>query len=300
MNSKVTCISGGTITAVILLAQAIEAPKSLAQCRHSTAVAEVLTTGDSVHEKGTLLCKTDIITPINNRLVTISCNGTGRIIYNARGQVSSLCEPAQREDIQKWSTDREGAKLNTRGSQQAAGRLQRPFGNTLLGRLPRFEWEPVPNASTYEIVVSGHNFKWQSTVKGTALEYPASAPPLTPGRIYKTTVLAISEDKEISFVAASYSVVAPDEASRIRSANQQLETLGLSLSETAIKRDRLYMSHNLLNESIESLELAVKQGANRRVKQLLSQRYQDAGFPKLGKMLFSRNADKITASYQPK
>lgn len=298
---KAICLGGG-LTVAITLAQAISAPKSVAQCKPSEAVAEVISTGDSVHPRNALLCRTDSIQPLKNRMVTISCRETDAILYGAYGSISTLCQSSKKKTTEKtthgWRANKQRTRLNTRGAYNTIGILQRPFGHTLLSPQPRLAWESVPKASAYEVEITGYNFQWQATVEGTTLDYPESAPPLLPRRIYKVMVLAVTEGEELSLSAANYSVVSPDIAGRVRLENQKLDQLGLPISETALRRDQIYMAHSLLNKSIESLEHAIENGADNRVKRLLAKRYQDAGFPELGQLLFSNNDGKVIANYR--
>lgn len=267
--------------------------------RHcKTPIARLLSSGDERFKAGSKLCAKDQLQPTANQRLKLLCKSGKLVTAASKVLISQLCQ-SQLAPIQTQSKGKQHI-LKIRGNLPAS-RVQRPFGSVLIEDRPTLEWQAVERAVDYQIRVEGHNLSWQHSVKdGTRLKYPESAPALQPGQVYRVTVTAYSQTQALKEVRTSYQVLSMDSIAEVQEAEKLLLALNLSDTEKAVERDRLYLSFRLLDQSIQQLEMAVNQGAERPVKQLLAQRYTEAGYPELGQELLSTHATFFKASFLPK
>jgi tetratricopeptide (TPR) repeat protein len=115
----------------------------------------------------------------------------------------------------------------------------------------------VTGATGYRVKVIGPNLDWTSPdlVPGTEFDYPADAPPLTPGNSYKVIVTAgDTSSEEGESEDTSFAVLAASESEEVRENEAKIRSLNLGDAPTRLLIAHLYSSNNLYAEAIEQLE----------------------------------------------
>jgi hypothetical protein len=119
------------------------------------------------------------------------------------------------------STMRTGS-LRLRGS----GMVLRSPANTAVPALtPKFRWDPVDNASAYEIKLEDREERilWRASVTETEVEYPDDATPLLWGQRYRWRVTAQRDGDVLDEAGSTFQVMAGDQAEAVRNAVVDLE-----------------------------------------------------------------------------
>ena len=166
------------------------------------------------------------------------------------------------------------------GSKQLA--LVRPFGNTIIESKPTLEWQPVRGATHYKVEINGFDVTWKKTVHGNRLSYPKGEPNLTYGNKYDVTFWAYQRNKLLTTQKASLLLLPEQEVRQITQGVQQLKQIPLTQTELAKDLDYIYMTRNLLNNSIETLKyFSNTPSATPEIHQLLTQRLEEAGYARL-------------------
>ena len=166
------------------------------------------------------------------------------------GPAGLSCEPSS----QKLTFVYEGVLVNATRGDVPELQVLSPRKTRLLDSHPLLRWSAIPGADRYEVSVQGAD--WSSTVgPQTEMVYPTDAPALAPGKTYKLVVTAgdlTSEDETMP--GLGFSVLADDEATLVRSAEQRIRALGLDDAATRLLIANLYASHQLYAEAIQQLE----------------------------------------------
>lgn len=109
------------------------------------------------------------------------------------------------------------AMTSMRGVTDASPLLLAPRKTELLDPTPSFSWRAVEGATRYRIAVSGDAGElWSRDLKGTTLDYPSDAPPLTAGADYLWEVRALDDHGEKRHEESFFHVLATDDASSVR------------------------------------------------------------------------------------
>lgn len=272
-------------TAFLLTAMPVtvnaESNGQAAECKN--VVARMLSAGDQLHSKGSLLCAHDWVRPFQGQQPMVSCYDTQKVLRGREGKVGRLCSPTQKRI--KPSKSR-AKSFKSRGSDSENGKpsLIRPFGTMIMRLRPDLEWNPVVGATHYLVSVraSSNNETWEKVVQGNSLEYPQTWPELQYGTNYRVTVFAYQKKKIISADHDTLELLIEEEASLIQDAVAAINQLPLSSVEAAKELDVVYMSAKLFHESIEALEKVRQAGqSNHQLNRLLADRYYQVGQPEL-------------------
>lgn len=249
-------------------------------------IGRIYSSGDSYLPVGSQICQGDRIKPVNGRTVKALCYLNGKFLYikqNTIFDTLNMCAPPKTAIV---CTGRNPSRCNNPKSpeEQNAPTLISPYGSSMLSTRPQISWNAVRSATSYTIIVSGYEFYWEKTVDNniTTLPYPEEQKELPFGNTYKFTVIANMGDNSInSSETLVVSVLSEEEQNAIAQNVKQINELSLPLDEAAIwDLDAVYMSKNLLHETIETLKALVSRGSqNAALYRLLADRYLEAWLP---------------------
>ena len=265
----------------LLLPQPVRS-KSKQSDRCTPVMARLFTGGDKNFRAGTLLCPEDLIVPIPGKRPRLLCLNNGRVMAGQTGRVSDLCAGKPQNQI---VCDEDGCSGPGRGNEGKPS-LIRPFGATLIHRRPDLAWMPIKGATHYQVRIKGHQFEQEQTLSGTHLEYPKAWPSLEFKGVYDIDIFAYQGDNVISADRTTVNLLFEKDAFAIQENAFAIKRLPMPLREVAVDLDTLYMSQNLLNESIQLLEdLREKGKSTPRLDEILAKRYLQAGYSDLSKSL---------------
>ena len=258
--------------------------KQAARC--STETARLFIGGDKNFREGTLLCPEDLVVSIPGKRPRLLCLNNGRVMVGQTGRVGDLCAGKPQNQI---VCDKKGCSRPSRGNEGKPSVIK-PFGPTLIDRRPDLTWVPTKGATHYQVRLKGHQFEQEQTISGTHLKYPKAWPSLEFENVYHVDIFAYQGGTIISADRATVNVLFEEEAVAIQENANAIKQLPYPLHKVAVDLDALYMSQNLLNQSIQLLEGLRKKGeSNPRLDKILAKRYLQAGYPDLAKSL--RGAD---------
>ncbi len=264
---------------------------ALRQCKNVDG--RVMSSGDRYLSPGSPLCPGDQIHPQNGAIVTVVCYLNRKILYinqNNFSDAANKCAPPQVAEGDKYRCTNlkpQNCPTTFKGTDDDNSvprpRLISPYisGGRILTTRPSISWRAVPGATSYTVEMEGNNVNWQIQVNNTVLSYPKEQSQLKFGSTYRITVLAYQGNSLISYVPLVINVLPEKEQLEIGSLVKQINELKIPPDEAAVKDlDTIYMSKNLVNESIETLKARVAAGSkNPEIYRLLADRYLEAGLP---------------------
>ncbi|MFP4099859.1 tetratricopeptide repeat protein [Coleofasciculus sp.] len=136
-----------------------------------------------------------------------------------------------------------------------------PRRTTLLNNKPTFRWHPVANATRYKVRVRGEDVDWQTHVNDTEITYSGETP-LTPGVYYLWTVETRDRGSvEENIPELGFRILDSQTQAQIKTAASQiLANDQLNPEAKALSLVNLYLSHDLKQNAIETLNDLVSQG----------------------------------------
>lgn len=108
--------------------------------------------------------------------------------------------------------------------------LVSPVGGPLLDTPPKFAWQPMKGADSYEIEVANaaRTPLWKTQLAGTESRYPPHAPPLLAPGMYYWRVTARAAGKPLAATETSFQLLATADRVKIR---QELAALSDALTQ---------------------------------------------------------------------
>jgi len=105
--------------------------------------------------------------------------------------------------------------------------LRSPSRTNVASLQPRFRWEPVDRARTYEITVLDREERilWRTEISGTEAPYPADATPLAWGQKYWWRVTARDERDPLDEAGSYFQILPANESEEVRSSEGDLRRL---------------------------------------------------------------------------
>jgi len=267
-------------------------------------VGRVTSDGDPHHPTGSLLCKGSSLNTY--KAVGVWCFDTRQKVHvsglalnisaicrNSRFVPATLPSECSYANLNNCSDN----KGPTNGGEQVLVMLN-PYGLNLVERRPFLAWRAFPGAASYTVEVKGASVSWVKIVRGTSLPYPVKESPLRYGNAYKIQVFAERGDSILAGGTTVVNVLSQDKANTVKSLIQQFEKLNLPPDEAAyLDLDSVYMSQNLLNSTITSLEARVEAGSRNAVLyRTLGDRYLEAGLPERAKSEYEIAAKRAQES----
>ncbi|MBE9016111.1 hypothetical protein IQ272_08170 [Chroococcidiopsidales cyanobacterium LEGE 13417] len=272
----------------IAVAQA-SSPRQSANQLKCTPIGRVLNNSDRDLKAGSLICPGDRLQPKSGRTVEVLCYFNQQILQlkggNATNQPNGClpratrfkpCTPENRSACPKFKGPGEGNNNPA---------IISPYSSALLNRRPTISWYAVTHATSYTVQVSGQGVDWQVVVKDRVLTYPKNQSALQFGNAYKITVIANRNDSAVSASTSVVNLVPENNAQKIAARIKQIHNLSLPKDEAAfLDLDAIYMSQNLLSETINTLNGRAKAGSrNPTLYRMLGDRYLEAGLPQEAK-----------------
>jgi hypothetical protein len=264
---------------------------ALRQCKNVDG--KVISEGDRYLPAGSALCPGDKIHPENGATVTVLCYLNREILYINQKNYSDAankCAPPQVTEVEKYRCTNlkpQNCPPTFKGPDDdnsvARPRLISPYisGGRILTTRPSISWRAVTGATSYTVEIEGNNVNWQIQVNNTVLPYPKEQSQLKFGSTYRITVLAYEGNSLISYAPLVINVLPEKEQLEIGAMVKKINELKIPPDEAAVKDlDTIYMSKNLVNESIETLKARVVTGSkNPEIYRVLADRYLEAGLP---------------------
>lgn len=264
---------------------------ALRQCKNVNG--KVMSRGDRYLQLGSPLCPGDQIHPENGATVTVVCYLNRKILYinqNNFSEAANKCARPQVTEAEKYRCTNlkpQNCPTTLKGPDDEnsvpSPRLISPYisGGRILTTRPSISWRAVPGATSYTVEMEGNNVNWQIQVNNTLLPYPSGQPQLKFGRMYRITVFAYQGNSIISHAPLGFGTLPEKEQQEIALLVKQVNELKVPLDEAAVGvLDTIYMSKNLINESIETLKARVAAGSkNPEIYRVLADRYLEAGLP---------------------
>lgn len=140
-------------------------------------------------------------------------------------------------DERKVPTCRLPSSLALAGASQMQSGMTRLRGSNILLRSPshtnvaalqpRFRWDPVENATAYDLKLLDREERilWRQSVSSTETLYPGDALALAPGQKYWWRVTAREGEETITEAGSFFQVLPNDQAEQVRSAEGGLQRL---------------------------------------------------------------------------
>lgn len=121
-----------------------------------------------------------------------------------------------------------GASQQQVGLVKTRGRdvnLRSPNRSFIDNTQPKFRWLPVDGAKSYDVRVQDREEKvlFTTTIAGTEVEYPASAPKLAAGQKYWWRVVARDPDGNVSEAGTFFQTLSENKVAELRSAEADLK-----------------------------------------------------------------------------
>ena len=129
-----------------------------------------------------------------------------------------------------------------------------PRKTKLLDPHPVLRWTEVPGAISYRVGLQGTD--WSTTIdSATEMVYPADAPSLVPGTVYRLVVEAGERSSaEEPGAGLGFELLGSDEVAAVRAAEAKIRALGLADAATRLLVANLYAVHNLYVEALAQLD----------------------------------------------
>ncbi len=245
-------------------------------------VGLVVLSGDRQVSPGSILCQGDKFNILPGREVGVFCVNLRRNV-KLSGTSANVCSEGQDKiDERNCSPGNESNCHKQKGAGEANKPvLINPYSRVLIDDRPTLKWNPVIDATSYTVYLSGKNVDWSEKVESTKLPYPLNQPGLEYGNTYKIVIVANKGDSSINDSVAAVTLLSKDDIEQLQKTAKQIEDLNLPKNEEAFYLDSLYMSKSLIDKSIELLKSQIAQSQDPRLHRILGDRYLEAGVPTL-------------------
>ncbi len=255
----------------------------------SNPIGRVLSTGDRNKQKGSFIFPGDRVNPISiSGTVKILCYPNNKMLLLGEGLVDDTADKC----VKPTELGRCRAKRNCSRTKRQTTNAQKPiitnpYGNIILNRRPLISWLPTPNSNSYTVVLKGNGVSWSEETTKTELPYPQNQPPLQYGNVYKLDIITNQDDSPTAARSTVLIVLSKQERQQIKNTIQQVQALNLTPDEEARDLVAVYMSQNLLTESINVLNQRINSGTNNpTLYRLLGDLYLQAGFSQKAKPMY--------------
>lgn len=253
-----------------------------------TPIGLILDPANDRFPAGSLICKGDSFQLASGEKVRLICYLNKRLfVLTQENTLAEACIPQQEATIRLCSAKnrKNCQKPKGPGDDNKTPEIIRPYSSELVDGRPFLSWYTESEADSYSVEVEGVGVHWQQTVKGTTLAYPADQPTMHFGNAYKISVVAKKNNSPFSASQTVINLLPESEVKQIVAAVKLIKNLGIP-KDKAVYRDldTLYMSKQLLDETIENLELRVREASqDPEVYRVLGDRYLEAGLPERAK-----------------
>jgi hypothetical protein len=114
--------------------------------------------------------------------------------------------------------------LRLRGSDLV---LVSPSRTNITSLRPHFRWEPLDNATVYDLKVMDREERilWRQSISSTEVPYPQNAPTITWGQKYSWRVTARNVEEVLADAGSYFTVLPKEQADGVRSAEDSLRRM---------------------------------------------------------------------------
>ncbi|MBW4455624.1 MAG: hypothetical protein KME55_24565 [Nostoc indistinguendum CM1-VF10] len=260
----------------------------------------LISPGDKRLQAGSLVCDGEKIEVLNGGRIKFFCFSTGEILDLSSGVVSSdICA---KPDLSKSACYTGNGDFCPRTPKGRAGgndepTIIYPYAMPTLKPRPEIVWLPVTSATSYKIRFDCYDSSWERVTNQTRLAYPAEEKPLASGQTCQILVFAYKKDKITGGDPSVISLLPQNEVAWIKDAVKQISKLKLPPDEAALDFDAIFMSRDLLDETIEQLNNVVSVGTkNPTVYRVLGDRYFQAGVLDQAKRQYLKASELVKTS----
>lgn len=239
----------------------------------------------------------DELLTANGAQVVVQCTDlTVWSVPGGKNQVNPCATPSEDSQDAKCSPglvscpDRGGAIA---WNNPAIPYLISPRRTTLLNNKPTFRWHPVANATSYKVRVRGEDVDWQTQVNDTEISYSGETP-LTPGVYYLWTVETRDRGSvEENIPGLGVRILDSQTQAQIKTAASQiLANDQLNPEAKALSLVNLYLSYDLKQNAIETLDNLVSQGnPTAAIYHQLGQLYRQVGLSQLARQHYQKSLE---------
>lgn len=241
-------------------------------------IARLLTDGDRTKPKGSLIFSGEHLNPKDGKSLQILCYLNYQILDIVKGNLESKCNEASKPSINNCEINRTCPKVKKTSQSLAIPKITQPFGHSISNLRPSVSWKPVSGAISYTVVLDGHGINWSRETKNTTLPYPENIPSLENGNVYTLGIIANGIPKTYS--STTLITLLDSEVQEIKKKTQIIKSFNLKPDEEVRDLDAIYMSYNLLTDSINLLSQRIAAGTKDPViYNLLRKRLEEAEFP---------------------
>jgi hypothetical protein len=158
-----------------------------------------------------------------------------------------------------------------------------PRNTAILTQQPTLRWNPVQDATSYKVQISGGEVNWTTQVRQPTVVYSGSQP-LHPESIYEVNITASNGSSTKDIDEPVFTVLSDSDGKQVKTQIAQLQQQPLNNESKALAKAHLYRSNDLNAEAIDLLEgLVEKSSQTTAVYQLLGSIYQQVGLNQLAK-----------------
>jgi len=274
-----------------LVAQGISNRRDSRNRLQCNPIGRIISNGDRRFKVGSLLCRGDRLQVANGATVEVLCYANRKILHLKSGAVSNKCTPPA-NDVGSCTLENQSYCPKPKGPREEDNTpaIVSPYGSSILSQRPELSWYGVTGATSYTVQVNGVGVSWEKTVKNTDLSYPKEQPGLQFGNAYKITVIANHNEFPIAASTSTVNLLPYSDVKPIVEIVKRIDRLGLPQDTVAsLDLDVVYMSKNLLHETIETLKSRVLAGSqNPMLYRVLGDRLLEAGLPESAKLEYTR------------
>lgn len=213
--------------------------------------------------------------------VTISCANGRLTTWTTQGTsgLTQICSPPRTVS---------GRVITPRNGERDIPYAILPRGTAILSNQPVLRWNASVGANRFTLTVRGQGLKWTTQLnkadvcRGQTCEfmYPGE-PPLQPGTSYRFVIDADNRrsSEEERTVGLGFKLLNAVDATEVRQTSERIKAQNIPDVSKAVALANLYISYNLISESIQTLEMIPKLEKTAEAHRQLGDIYRLIGLP---------------------
>ncbi|WP_242063573.1 hypothetical protein [Nostoc sp. FACHB-892] len=304
MKKSIKFLTGFCLSFLLIKDTLLLAGVPLARTRRNQVRCELsgrlISPGDKRLQAGSLVCDGEKIEVLNGGRIKFFCFSTGEILDLSSGVVSSdICAKPDLSKSACYTGNGDFCSRTPKGRAEGNDEptIIYPYVMPTLKPRPEIVWLPVTSATYYKVRFDCYDFSWERVINQTRLAYPSEEKPLASGQTCQILVFAYKEDKITGGDPSVISLLPQNEVAQIKDAVNQISKLKLPPDEAALDFDAIFMSRDLLDETIEQLNNVVSVGTkNPTVYRVLGDRYFQAGVLDQAKRQYLKASELVKTS----
>lgn len=265
---------------------------------HCEPIGRIMGRGEKRFDAKSLICEKERIEVINGGFIDFFCYSSGKILKLSSGVVSDKCSKSKSINANCHPTNIVECfhpKGGTEDSEEPT--IISPYSTSTLNPRPEITWTPVKGANSYKVKIEGYEFGWERVVNQARLAYPSDEKPFQPGSAYTIYIFAYKDGNAFSYDSTVVNLLSVNYQEEIAFKIKRIKELGLSPDETALDIDAIYVSENLLSETIEMLKMATTNiRQNPTLYRVLGDRYLEVWLPNEAKREYIKASELAKSS----